>query len=796
MVSFAGYFQVLNVSGNVATLLNLGYPSNVTPGTVVPDSFLIAAAPEGPTGTTGYTGPPGTAASTGATGATGFTGFTGYTGPPGSAASTGATGATGPTGYTGYTGPAGSATMTGATGPTGPFGYTGPIGTGTTGPTGRTGSLGPTGPQGPEGPTGPTGYTGFTGTTGYTGPPGSASLTGATGYTGFTGYTGPPGSAALTGATGYTGYTGYTGSAGVASTNTTAPFTVPPAGMTVAIGVASTALLPIGLIAAINQAGYYQVVNNSGLSIVALNLGYASNATPGTVIPSFMTVVAAAPQGNTGPTGFTGYTGPPGATANTGATGYTGVTGPTGPPGSAASTGATGYTGWTGYSGPTGPPGSAASTGATGYSGPTGATGFTGYTGYTGYTGVTGYTGPPGSAASTGATGYTGFTGTTGYTGPAGSAAATGATGYTGYSGPTGYTGPQGIIGPTGYTGPPGQAGTTNTSASYTQPAVNGTVGINVLNGAAVAGNSVIVVNGGGYYQVTDVSGNVVTALNLGYFTNVSSGTVVPPGELVIISSPQGITGPTGPGLTGPTGSSQVGTYIYTGPTIVGGSPLQTIEIGGQTYFTNFPVSGAATVEFGVTTAGPTATNNGKPYNMSLAQVSSTTYVAFYLSHADGNLHGFVVTYADGTYTFGPDNSSVFTPIQNNQFVVSVAFSRTSGIGLVIGGSTNGGGSQSTAYTFTVSGTTITLSNALSFDGNTYGWSTFGIAPSSDGRHFFCVAGNFLNDSGFFGILSNHPATPTITSFLDSGQGAGLRLDWRVVATRCLLQRKEVSTRS
>ena len=75
-------------------------------------------------------------------------------------------------------------------------------------------------------------------------------------------------------------------------------------------------------------------------------------------------------------------------------------------------------------------------------------------------------------------------------------------------TGTTGFTGPTGTTGSTGYTGPASIA-YTNTTATFTTPAVGSSAQLTVANGNAIPNGAVIVIGGvptaGGYYLVSQV---------------------------------------------------------------------------------------------------------------------------------------------------------------------------------------------------------------------------------------------------------------------------------------------------
>lgn len=90
--------------------------------------------------------------------------------------------------------------------------------------------------------------------------------------------------------------------------------------------------------------------------------------------------------------------------------------------------------------------------------------------------------------------------------------------------------------------GPPGQnAVTTTTTANYNQPAVGSTVNVSVTSTAALASGLDVFVDTGGYYAVTNViNSTTVTVQNTGAAGNVSPGTQVSLGSLVVPAGPAG----------------------------------------------------------------------------------------------------------------------------------------------------------------------------------------------------------------------------------------------------------------
>jgi collagen triple helix repeat protein len=86
-----GYYAVVSIAGNVATLQNLGYNVNASPGTVINSGANV-----------GGTGPMGPVGPAGAAGTPGSQGPTGATGPAGAPGSAGATGSQGPAGLNAF----------------------------------------------------------------------------------------------------------------------------------------------------------------------------------------------------------------------------------------------------------------------------------------------------------------------------------------------------------------------------------------------------------------------------------------------------------------------------------------------------------------------------------------------------------------------------------------------------------------------------------------------------------------------------------------------------------------------
>jgi len=138
-----------------------------------------------------------------------------------------------------------------------------------------------TGPQGPQGPTGAQGATGLTGDVGARGPQG---LQGPTGPAGPQGQEGPAGTA---GASAYT--------------TLTAAFTLPAVGSTAVATVANAAPLAVGLIVYVGGLGYCSINASNGTTQLTLqNLGYATNAAPGSIASIGASISGSGPQGPAG----------------------------------------------------------------------------------------------------------------------------------------------------------------------------------------------------------------------------------------------------------------------------------------------------------------------------------------------------------------------------------------------------------------------------------------------------------------------------------------------------------------
>lgn len=108
-----------------------------------------------------------------------------------------------------------------------------------------------------------------------------------------------------------------------------------------------------------------------------------------------------------------------------------------------------------------------------------------------------------------------------------------------------GATGPAGPAGAAGATGPAGSSSFSDTSADFTEPAVDDSVNIFLVDAAWVIEGMFIFVENSGFYEVVSVVGNTV----LGTFRvpGPVSGGVIPGGSHVGPSGARGPVGPAGP---------------------------------------------------------------------------------------------------------------------------------------------------------------------------------------------------------------------------------------------------------
>jgi hypothetical protein len=287
------------------------------------------------------------------------------------------------------------------------------------------------------------------------------------------------------------------------------PWTQPGVNQNVTLVVQNSQGFVSGMTIVIDNAGYYEVVSADAQDrLTVMNFGTNYNQPPGTgILPGKITT--------------TSLPGPPGGIGPAGATGPQGAPGNPGPPLIAKGTVAT-----------------ASALPASGNLGDMWVATDTGHSwSWNGsqWIDLGGYQGPPGS---------------------------TGAQGPQGIAGATGATGAVGATGATGPAGPPGPAGTTvatNTAANFTQPAVNSNVSVTLNSGLGVSTGLILYIQGGGYYSVQSIAGNVATLQNLGYAINSSPGTVINSGASVGGTGPMGPAGAQGPagpqGVAGTTGS-------------------------------------------------------------------------------------------------------------------------------------------------------------------------------------------------------------------------------------------------
>lgn len=155
-----------------------------------------------------------------------------------------------------------------------------------------------------------------------------------------------------------------------------------------------------------------------------------------------------------------------------------------------------------------------------------------------------------------------------------------------------GVPGPQG---PPGSQGVPGKAHTTTTS-SFTQPAVNATVAVGVLDSSFIGVGQYVNVATGGTYIVTVISSSVsITLQNTGAPGNASPTTVIAISQTLTVSGPQGSTGATGAtGATGTAGQSAFTTTTssYTQPAVnstvsIAVTSSAWLTVGASAYVTN-----------------------------------------------------------------------------------------------------------------------------------------------------------------------------------------------------------------
>jgi collagen type I alpha len=147
-------------------------------------------------------------------------------------------------------------------------------------------------------------YNAVSGTTNYTFAEGDLVVTSVGGTQGVTGATGPTGPV-VTGPTGPAGADGATGVPGINAYSTTAGFTQPAVGTTVAIQVPSGYWMQVGQYVFIPSGGYYTVASGGAPTFSLQNLGYS-----GTNIPVGSAVAAAhiSPGGVAGAAATTTWT--------------------------------------------------------------------------------------------------------------------------------------------------------------------------------------------------------------------------------------------------------------------------------------------------------------------------------------------------------------------------------------------------------------------------------------------------------------------------------------------------------
>lgn len=134
-----------------------------------------------------------------------------------------------------------------------------------------------------------------------------------------------------------------------------------------------------------------------------------------------------------------------------------------------------------------------------------------------------------------------------------------------------GPTGPQGIPGPTGPPGPQGVAGTSVFSTlaeAFTIPPVGTPQTAYLQNVSGFAQGLIVFFQAGDYFSVQSVNtgNNSLSVVNQGYPGGAPAGTVIPIGNSVSATGPQGATGSAGP--TGPQGPQGPSTGLPTGAII------------------------------------------------------------------------------------------------------------------------------------------------------------------------------------------------------------------------------------
>jgi hypothetical protein len=377
---------------------------------------------------------------------------------------------------------------------------------------------------------------------------------------------------------------------------TSANFTTPASGGTVSVAFVSTTNLKAGQYVRIPIAGFYSVQSvTDATDAVLQNIGDPLNASSGTTITSGAPLLPAqaVSGGGTGQAAYTTTTAafttpaigatvtvPVVSTAWMGGTGYwTFITG-AGYYAVSAIVDTTHVTLTNGGGSSNAPPGSNIASGTlVAVGGAAGANGATGPTGLSAYDATSAAFTMPAAGASVPVTiTSTAWLGTNQVVYIAGAGYMSVATilsatqfnaqnlNYQGNAA-SGTSVPAGVrVSPGGFQGPQGAGGAglnayTNLATTFTQPAVNAAVSINVGSSAWVAPGEVIFVQGGGYYQVASVPDLThVSATNLGYIGNAAPGASVTGGSSVLVT-PGGLAGQGGNSFTTTTAS-------YTQPAI------------------------------------------------------------------------------------------------------------------------------------------------------------------------------------------------------------------------------------
>ena len=207
--------------------------------------------------------------------------------------------------------------------------------------------------------------------------------------------------------------------------------------------------------------------------------------------------------------------------------------------------------------------------------------------------------------------------------------------------------------------GPPGPAGTSavvvDTTANYTQPAVAGTVTVNVTSTTPFAAGLGVYVQGGGYYTVQSVTnGTQMVLTNLGSLGNAAPTTNVTFPALVVP------TGPPSPALT-----VESNTAAITQRAILNLIGLYYSDDPGNGSMdfssANFPVAvPSITGNVTLTAYQRLIVLTNGPYTVSMQNVvAGFEYVA--LARGTGTL-GAGVTFSQGTASFtieDPENLSI-----------------------------------------------------------------------------------------------------------------------------------------